>query len=136
MSAGERVAAAARGIVGARFRLQGRDPATGLDCVGVVAVALKAGGHEGPIPSGYDLRCGDAARYRSCWAGLAPADGERPGDVLLCVAGPRQLHLAVRTSAGFVHADAGLRRVVERPEALPWPLLMAWRLASGRLGES
>lgn len=128
MTAGERVAAAAREAVGAPFRLQGRDPSAGLDCVGVVALALRAGGHEGPIPSGYDLRCGDAARYRSCWAGLSGADGRRTGDVLLCLAGPRQLHLAIRTAAGFVHADAGLRRVVERPGELPWPLVMAWRL--------
>ncbi|MCD2317649.1 peptidoglycan endopeptidase [Sphingomonas sp. IC-11] len=128
MTAGERVAAAARGVVGAPFRLQGREPATGLDCVGVVALALQAGGHEGPVPSGYGLRCGDAARYRSCWAGLAGADGRRAGDVLLCLAGPRQLHLAIRTATGFVHADAGLRRVVERPGQLPWPLVMAWRL--------
>jgi len=128
MTAGERVAAAAREAVGTPFRLQGRDPSAGLDCVGVVALALRAGGHEGPIPSGYDLRCGDAARYRSCWAGMSGADGRRTGDVLLCLAGPRQLHLAIRTAAGFVHADAGLRRVVERPGELPWPLVMAWRL--------
>lgn len=136
MTAGERVAAAACALVGSSFRLQGREPATGLDCVGVVALALKAGGHAGPIPAGYDLRCGEAARFRSSWAGLKVADGERPGDVLLCLAGPRQLHLAVRTVAGFVHADAGLRRVVERPGPLPWPLLMAWRLPDGRGGES
>jgi len=128
MTAGERVAAAARRTVGAPFRLQGRDPTTGLDCVGVVALSLRAGGHDGPIPQGYALRCGAADAYRSCWTGLAPADGAGAGDVLLCLAGPRQLHLAIRTSGGFVHADAGLRRVVERPGALPWPLLRAWRV--------
>lgn len=128
MSPADRVAAAARAAVGVPFRLQGRDPESGLDCVGVVALSLAAGGHEGPVPAGYGLRCGDAARYRSCWAGLADADGSRAGDVLLCLAGPRQLHLAVRTPAGVVHADAGLRRVVERPGVLPWPVLMAWRI--------
>lgn len=128
MTRGERAAAAARGTVGVPFRLHGRDAAHGLDCVGVVAVSLQAAGHEGAVPAGYDLRCGEAARYQASWAHLVPADGERPGDVLLCRAGPGQLHLAVRTAAGFVHADAGLRRVVERPGALPWPLLRAWRL--------
>jgi cell wall-associated NlpC family hydrolase len=128
MTRGERAAAAARGAVGAPFRLHGRDAAHGLDCVGVVAVSLRAAGYDGPIPTGYDLRCGDAGRYHASWAGLASADGERPGDVLLCRAGPGQLHLAVRTRAGVVHADAGLRRVVERPGALPWPVLRAWRL--------
>ncbi len=128
MTRGERVAAAARGLVGVRFRLHGRDPASGLDCVGVVALALRAGGHEGPVPDGYPLRCGSAAAYRECWDGLAAADGARPGDVLLCRVGPGQLHLGVRTPLGVVHADAGLRRVVERPGVLPWPLIAAWRL--------
>ena len=128
MSAGERVAAAASALIGSPFRLHGRTRGTGLDCVGVVALALRAGGHEGPVPANYALRCGEAARYHRCWAGLAAADGEQPGDVLLCLAGPQQLHLAVRTANGMVHADAGLRRVVERPGVLPWPLLAAWRL--------
>ncbi len=47
--------------------------------------------------------------------GLAAADGERAGDLLLFAAELGQLHLGVRTAAGFVHADAGLGRVIERP---------------------
>jgi hypothetical protein len=128
MTHGERVAAAAQGVVGSRFRLHGREPASGLDCVGVVAVALRAGGHEGPVPEGYALRCGSAAPFRDCWEGLVAANGTWAGDVLLCRVGPGQLHLGVRTALGVVHADAGLRRVVERPGALPWPLVAAWRL--------
>lgn len=128
---GERVAAAAQATVGVPFRLHGRDPATGLDCVGVVAVALRAGGHIGPVPDGYRLRCGGVAAYRPCWGGLIAVDGMAAGDVLLCRVGPGQLHLAVRIEAGIVHADAGLRRVVERPGALPWPLVTAWRLGDG-----
>ena len=50
--------ARARGALGARFRLGGRDPAFGLDCVGVVAWA-----HElADVPADYGLRGGDAAR--------------------------------------------------------------------------
>ncbi len=125
------VAMAAQAMVGAPFRLHGRDPARGLDCVGVVAAALRAGGHQGPVPDGYALRCGNAAAYAACWAGLAPADGCISGDVLLCRPGPGQLHLAIRTDQGVVHADAGLRRVVERPGAVPWPVVAAWRLGEG-----
>ena len=128
MTNAECVAAAARGTLGAPFRLHGRDPATGLDCVGVVAVALRAAGHAGPVPDGYRLRSGDARRFADCWAGLAAADGAAVGDVLLCRAGPGQVHLAVRTARGIVHADAGLRRVVERPGEVPWPVLAAWRV--------
>lgn len=135
MTRGERVAAAARAMVGASFRLHGRDPATGLDCVGVVALALRSAGHEGPVPDGYRLRSGDVRRFAECWAGLVPAAGAAAGDVLLCRAAPGQVHLAIRTVAGIVHADAGLRRVVERPGEAPWPVLQAWRLPEGRLGE-
>jgi hypothetical protein len=38
-----------------------------------------------------------------------------------------QLHLGVRTAAGFVHAHAHLRRVVETPGLPEWPLLGAYR---------
>ena len=51
-----------------------------------------------------------------------------PGDVLLMAAGPGQLHLGIWTRDGFVHADAGLRRVVERPGMPPWPLIGVWRM--------
>ena len=37
---GAAIAAAARALVGVPFRLQGRDPALGLDCVGLVGAAL------------------------------------------------------------------------------------------------
>ena len=122
MTAGERVAAAARATVGVRFRAQGRDPALGLDCVGVAAVAL--GGID--LPRDYRLRCGRMPELAPP-SGMARCDGEAVGDVLLCRVSPAQLHLVVRTETGFVHADAGVRRVVERPGAVPWPVVMAWR---------
>ena len=56
----------------------------------------------------------------------------RAGDVLLLRAGDRQLHLAVRTDIGFVHAHAGLRRVVETPGVPEWPLLGVYRKRRGR----
>ncbi|WP_218277309.1 hypothetical protein, partial [Pseudomonas sp. FW305-67] len=62
MTRADRVAQAALGSVGARFRLHGRDPATGLDCIGLAAHALQAGGFNGEVPDGYALRGGDLAR--------------------------------------------------------------------------
>lgn len=126
---GAAVAAAAQAMVGTRFRLHGRDPAGGLDCVGLAAAALRAGRWTGEVPTGYALRGGERAWIVALLdAALARAAGERPGDVVLVQAGPAQWHLAVRTAAGVVHADAGLACVVERPGPLPWPVVGAWRI--------
>jgi len=125
---GAAVAAAALALVGAPFRLHGREPASGLDCIGVIAAAVRAAGWAGVVPSGYALRGGDPATVIARFdAVLARGDGDAAGDVLLFRVGPGQLHGAVRTERGIVHADAGLRRVVERPGAADWPLLGAWR---------
>jgi hypothetical protein len=135
MTGGQKVARAARACLGARFRPQGRDVALGLDCVGLVAVAFRAAGYEASVPRGYPLRGGNGAAF----AAVIEAGGLRPvapdeageGDLLLLLAGPAQFHLAVRTDTGFVHADAGLRRVIETPGQPPWPILGAWRVPQG-----
>ena len=125
-------ARAARGCVGTRFRPQGRDPRAALDCVGRAGVAL---GVEG-LPTGYALRGGDPATAAAviAAAGLRPvaADAAAEGDLLLLATGPAQLHFAVLTDTGFVHADARLRRVVETPGRPDWPVLGAWRAEQER----
>lgn len=118
------IAAAAVAAVGTRFRLHGRG-LDGLDCVGLVALALRAGGYAGEVPTGYSLRSGDPGVLDRVLVRVAEAE---PGDVLLMAAGPGQIHLGIRTAGGFVHADAGLRRVVERPSVPPWPILGVWRM--------
>ncbi|PVX29000.1 peptidoglycan endopeptidase [Sphingomonas pokkalii] len=125
--------AAARAAIGVRFRLHGRDPAHGLDCVGLVALALRAQGMRTAIPDDYPLRTGDAARAAAALrrAGLLPVENAAPGDVLLLRAGPGQLHLAIAGEGSIVHADAVLRRVVERPGVPPWPILRCWRWPKG-----
>ena len=131
MRPGERAVAAARRAVGARFRLHGREPATGLDCVGLAALALRAEGFDGVVPSGYALRSGDASRVFAVIsvAGLVEAREARAGDLLLLRTGPGQLHFAIWTGDGIVHADAMLRRVVERP-GVRWPVVGRWRLSA------
>ena len=59
-----------------------------------------------------------------------PRTALRAGDVMLLSAGEQQAHLAVRTERGFVHAHAGLRRVVETPGMPEWPLLAIYRIRS------
>lgn len=119
------VVAAARRAVGSRFRLHGRTPAEGLDCVGLAAWAHGVAA----VPSGYALRSGDVAATMLliAGAGLRRVAAAAPGDLVLARAGPGQLHLAIWTGEGVVHADAMLRRVVERPGPPPWPVIGYWR---------
>jgi hypothetical protein len=58
-----------------------------------------------------------------------PAERAVAGDILVCEAGPAQFHIVVCAWDSFVHADAGLRRVVQRPYPIPWTLAGAWRVA-------
>jgi cell wall-associated NlpC family hydrolase len=124
----EAIIARARALIGVRFRPQGRKPAAGLDCVGLVAAALGA-----PAPADYRPHGATAARIAAELrkAGLAPADAMTAGDVVAMRTGPRQVHLGIWTGAGLIHADAGLRRVVERPGAPAWPIIGIWRAGEG-----
>jgi hypothetical protein len=125
---GEEIAARAQALVGVRFRAQGRDPAHGLDCAGTAAAA--AGVAVERVRRGYAIRGGSLAQIEHdlCELGCRPVAGvAEPGDVMVCEAGPKQFHLVVVTHRAFVHADARLRMVVERPFPTPWPVLGVWR---------
>jgi cell wall-associated NlpC family hydrolase len=133
MSARAKAVAAAQRAVGARYRLHGRDPAFGLDCVGLAGLALRAAGCADEIPSDYALRGGAADAIVALIDGgeMVRVDDPRPGDLLLFAVGPAQFHLAIKSAAGIYHADAMLRRVVERPGPAPWPLIAAWSPIGG-----
>src|SRR4051794_26451433 len=108
-------AARARALVGTRFRPQGRS-SDGLDCLGVVLAAF--GIPAGAVLSNYRLR-GDrtdeiGTQLRCFFRPVAP-EKLRSGDALVLAVSGDQLHLGVRTDAGFVHAHAGIGRVVETP---------------------
>ena len=121
----DEIAARARGLIGTRFRPQGRTAAEGLDCIGLVALAIDARN----VPRDYALRghASDRLVEELKAAGLVAAASLAPGDILVLAPGPAQLHLGIFTGTGLVHGDAGLRRVVERPLPLPWPVLGIWR---------
>lgn len=134
MRTSDEIVRAARECIGARFRQQGRVAASGLDCVGLVALAYD-GCLRADVPADYPQRGGIAktiglaierSGLRPIQTGMAGA-----GDLLLLATGPGQWHLAVLTDEGFVHADARLRRVVEVPGRPAWPAAGAWRLAMG-----
>ena len=114
--------------VGTAFRKNGRLPDVGLDCVGLVGHALALD----DISNDYSLRGDHMARIedyfrRNFCIVLSPGDAVVPGDIAAVCCAPAQVHLLVRTDQGWVHAHAGLRRVVITPDPLPWPVLSIWR---------
>lgn len=121
-------AARARALVGTRFRAQGRETATGLDCAGLAIVAFG-------LPSegfrrDYRLR-GD---HRQELARVLARDFRRvgyalcrPGDLMLLSVARDQLHLAIKSEVGFVHADARLGKVVETPGDPRWAMVAVYR---------
>jgi lipoprotein Spr len=121
----EQIVARARALIGCRFRPQGRSARDGLDCIGLVALAIGVR----DVPGDYTLRGGSGRRLERALAaaGLRPTQATALGDVALLRPGPGQLHLGITTGTGLVHADAALRRVVERPWPVPWPILGCWR---------
>lgn len=122
--------AAAEALVGARFRLQGREAATGLDCVGVIMAAHAAAGVRLTVLDDYALRGFGLQRAE---AALACAGFDRvksmivPGEVGLFALPARQLHLALLAPGRLIHADAGLRRVVIAPAARLPEAASRWR---------
>lgn len=129
---GVELAQAARGLVGVPFRMHGRNPAIGLDCIGVLSAALHASGQVVLLPSDYAMRMSNVARFtrRASEFGFVTANGPVcMGDVVLFHVGPCQFHLAIADEGGaFVHAHAGLRRVVKSPPLTEWSIAGHWRL--------
>jgi murein DD-endopeptidase / murein LD-carboxypeptidase len=116
----------ARALIGTRFRLHGRDPATGLDCVGLITCVYTAITRP---PEGYALRGGTIAGFAAMFItnGMAQRGGEPcAGDVLLLQPSAAQFHLGIWSGDSLIHADGVLRRVVETPGALAWPLVSGW----------
>ena len=129
---GDRIAAEALALLGTKFRLHGRDEQTGLDCIGLVKLALERarGGYAAAAPLGYALRNSEIAQHLSVAdrAGLEPATGAvGSGDILLTAPGPAQHHLLIAAGGNqFVHAHAGLRKVVLQ-RGNNHPILRHWR---------
>lgn len=127
------LATSAQSLLGTRFRLNGRDPTHGLDCIGLLEAALGRCGHAAPLPNGYSLRISDPAKWlpdpQAC--GFAPATAPvEAGDVVLLQIGPAQFHLAIHAAdGGWIHAHAGLRRVVWQPAPPAGAIVQHWRLA-------
>ena len=130
---GAALAREAEGLIGVPFRLHGRCAASGIDCIGLLSVSLDRIGRPLALPTGYPLRLRDLSGWlpdpAACGFELAGAPF-LPGDVILLRPGPAQAHLAIVDQAGgWVHAHAGLRRVVGQNTRPIGAIIHHWRLA-------
>lgn len=126
MNRRDHLVACARTLLGVRFAHQGRHPATGLDCLGLLlAAADKAGLTINDQPPNFfdDRQYGyrpDTEYLQDMLAKhLEPVGTAEIGDVLLLRIGGRPQHLALVSDyplageLGMIHAYAVARKVVE-----------------------
>ena len=126
------IASRAFAQVGTPFRFRGRTPGIGLDCVGLALSTLEPSMRAGLLSFEYSMRGDFRSVLENCFAKLPfrrleDDEGEMDGDILLVLAGPSQLHLMIAADGGWVHAHAGLRRIVFTPIWPNWPIIQRWR---------
>ena len=123
---------AAVSLVGTPFRLRGRSRETGVDCVGLVAVALAAIGRPVPPIPHYALRHLDTRALFPLLGEAGFVETREPlanGDLLLLRPSSAQAHLAIVSGpASIVQAHAGLGRVTLSPLPQPHDIRARWRL--------
>ncbi|MFK7842118.1 MAG: peptidoglycan endopeptidase [Sphingorhabdus sp.] len=120
-------------LCGCEFRLHGRHEHFGLDCIGLAAQCLCAADLECQIPNGYSIRGGSEATINGFMTDmwfkrLASESALCEGDIILVRPSPIQWHFLIRANDGFVHAHAGLGKVVFCPGDAPWPIIAIFRL--------
>ncbi len=118
----------ARTLVGVKFRPQGRDPETGLDCIGVVLWVF--GIAPELVRRDYRMRGAHRAEIQIAirrWFRPIEPHQLGPADVALFSIRETQSHLAISCGPTLIHADASLRKVVEIPAPAQWPLTAAFR---------
>jgi hypothetical protein len=123
----------AMSLCGAAFRLHGRDEQCGLDCIGLADQCLAAAGVDCQMPNGYSIRGGSGEAINEFMADTGfnrfpPETKMSEGDFVLVRTSPVQWHFLIRAQNGFVHAHAGLGKVVFCPGDAPWPIVSIFRL--------
>lgn len=130
-----------RQFVGVKFRHQGRDPKSGLDCIGLGRLYAGALGQPLMDRSGYS-RDPDGTLYPSiCYimgpplhTGTGSGRSAVSGDVVMMEFAPNvPRHVAMVSDVGgvrhVIHADAKRRRVVEHRLDESWEakIVAVWR---------
>lgn len=113
----------ARSVIGAPYRRQGREPRTGIDCLGLafhcfdLSFDMRTSDGRGLSPTAFERL---AIRY------FTTANTPRDGDLVVMRERGRW-HLGIRDGEAMIHADARSRRVVRRPGRLPMKLYAVLR---------
>lgn len=117
----------ARECIGSRFRLQGRDPQWGLDCVGLVIWSAQQAGVILQDQFDYSLHDDpqrlDNALNQTLLENIVFIEDDvrlHAGDIVRFVAGGTSMHLGIVTPKTLIHADARLRRIVEHRLDADW----------------
>jgi len=119
----QKIFLAARDCVGSPFRHQGRDPASGLDCVGLIVHVAKTLNLEAFDYKGYKKIPGREAisRYARLAGFVAkPMAHMAAGDVVILRFGRYLEHAAILSDRGIIHACEKYGRVVEHGLDAHW----------------
>lgn len=127
----ERIVRAARALLGVPFLHQGRDPAIGLDCVGVAIAAARACGVQvidrvgyGRMPIGDEVWSGPSGGLLGAideQPGLRRVRGApRAGDVLVLRFARLPQHVAICAGETMIHGWESVGRCVEHPLDATW----------------
>lgn len=116
-------------LVGVKFLDKGRDPAVGLDCIGLVAEVYRRMGRRFPWPEQFGIECYNAeteeidpvaiARWHECWRPVKRQYG--------AVCSMRDHHIGVALCCDLVmHARARIGSVVIQKADRLEPLITGW----------
>lgn len=113
---------AARACLGTPFHHQGRQPHIGLDCIGLVVVALQACGMRIEDRQDYSIRPnGDHLLQALARHGALPVQTIESGDILLFRYDQQPQHVAIATDNNMmIHSFAPAGAVVETNIGVYW----------------
>jgi len=131
----QKIIDAARACIDTPFHHQGRVPGTGLDCIGLVVVALSAAGMDVRDRQDYSVRPdGNKLVEAIVEHGGRVVDCIAPADILLFRYDGQPQHVAIATSENtMIHSFAPVGRVVETSVGAYWKrrLLRIYRFIEG-----
>lgn len=122
MTETESMIAAARACLATPFHHQGRKPGAGLDCIGLIVVALQAAGFTVRDRADYGRRPDGKSLAEALIAhGAKPVETINAGDILLFRYDGQPQHAALATGADLmIHSFAPAGCVVETPIGAYW----------------